>query len=193
MALNTLELTLLLLGLSRPPPPAARAGTDSTTTPPIATSQELSMPNQFEFLDKHYDPTDIPEVAAQTAYERFGNYPNAHTSTVIFNITWSALTDAISQAVLTYVNGGVASGSAAATLSADGRQWNIVLIGLQYVNATRTMVQGRSQYSIAEYNNGSVFVNAEAIGAQLLGEVVHLGTGFGTWVQNLELKNPPAF
>ncbi|MCF7222507.1 hypothetical protein [Marilutibacter chinensis] len=150
------------------------------------------MPGQFEFLDKHYDPTDIPEVAAQTAFERFGNYPNAHTSTVIFNVAWSALTDAISQAVLTYVNGGVATGSAAATLSEDGRQWNIVLTGLQYVNATRTVVQGRSQYSIAEYSNGSVFVNAEALGGQLLGDVVHLSTGFGTWVKNLQLKNPSA-
>lgn len=194
MALNTLELLLLLLGLSRPSSPAPRPGADPTATPPpAAQSQEPPMPNQFEFLDKHYDPTDIPEVAAQAAYERFGNYPNAHTSTVIFNVTWSALTDAISRAVLTYVNGGVASGSAAATLSADGRQWNIVLTGLQYVNATRTVVQGRSEYSIAEYNNGCVFVNAEAIGGQLLGEVVHLSTGFGTWVQDVKLKNPPPF
>ncbi|MDH5823565.1 hypothetical protein QFW77_11265 [Luteimonas sp. RD2P54] len=191
MALHPLELLLLLRGLSRPPPPATRAGTGPTATPPTATTQEPSMANEFEFLDKHYDPTDIPEVAAQTAFERFGNFPNAHTSTVIFNIPWQTLTNAINQAVLTYVNGGVASGTAAATLSANGQQWNIVLTGLQYVNATRTMVQGRPQYSIDEYRNGSVFVNAEAIGGQLLGEVVHLSTGFGTWVQTLELKNPP--
>ncbi|MGH8081313.1 MAG: hypothetical protein ACREP7_12115 [Lysobacter sp.] len=151
------------------------------------------MPNQFEFLDKHFDPTDIPEVAAQAAYERFGNYPNARVSTVIFGLSWSALTDSIKHAVLNYLNGGVYNGSAYATLDLGRNQWNIVITGLQFVNASRTVVRGRSEYEISEYNNGSVFIKAEAIGGQLLGEVVHLDTGFGTWVQDIKLKNAPDF
>ncbi|MGO1073756.1 hypothetical protein [Lysobacter sp. CA199] len=147
------------------------------------------MPNQFEFLDKHYDSTDIPEVAAQTAYERFGNYPNAHTSTVVFGVAWNALTDSIKLAVLNYVNGGVPNTSAYATLSRNGLQWNIVLTGLRFVNASRTLVHGRPEYQLNEYANGSIFVNAEALGGQLLGEIVHLENGFGSWVQEIKLKN----
>lgn len=187
MSPSMLELMLLLLGLSRPGP-VIRAGTT-----PDATALEPPMANELEFLDKHYDPTDIPEVAAQTAYERFGNYPNAHTSTVIFDIPRATLISSINQAVLTYVNGGVPSGPAAATLSPDGRQWNIVVTGLRFVNVTRTMVEGRPEYTIAEYSNGSVFLNAEAIGGQLLGDIVHLSTGFGNWVQNVELKNSSSY
>lgn len=195
MALNPLELLLLHNALTRPSPAtdAAGAGQPTSAQPAAVTTKEPSMANQFEFLDKHFDPTDIPEVAAQAAYERFGNYPNARTSTVIFNISLNALTDAIKHAVLNYTNGGVYDTSAFATLSADGSQWNIVVTGLQYVNATRTLVHGRAEYEINEYNNGSVFIKAEALGAQLLGEVVHLDTGFGTWVQQVQLKNPPSF
>jgi hypothetical protein len=200
MALNPLELLLLHKALTQPSPTTDAPGAGPSTSAPstsapsaAVTTKEPSMANQFEFLDKHFDPTDIPEVAAQTAFERFGNYPNARTSTVIFNVSWNALTDAIKHAVLNFNNGGVYDSSAFATLSADGNQWNIVLTGLQYVNATRTIVRGRPEYEINEYNNGSVFLKAEALGAQLLGEVVHLDTGFGTWVQQIQLKNPPTF
>ncbi|MGN7915914.1 hypothetical protein [Lysobacter sp. ESA13C] len=194
MALNPLELLLLHNALTRPSPATDAAGAGQpTSAQPAVTTKEPSMANQFEFLDKHFEPTDLPEIAAQAAYERFGNYPNARTSTVIFNVNWSALTDAIKHAVLNYTNGGVYDSSAFATLNANGNQWNIVVTGLQYVNASRTIVRGRPEYEINEYNNGSVFIKAEALGAQLLGEIVHLDTGFGTWVQQVQLKNPPSF
>jgi hypothetical protein len=197
MALNPLHLLLLQGAATRQArgngasttPAATTAAPSASTT----TSKEPTVANQFEFLDKHYDPTDIPEVAAQTAYERFGNYPNARVSTVIFGIGWTVLTDSIKHAVLNYLNGGVYGNSAYATLDIDRNQWNIVLTGLQFVNATRTVVRGRAEYEINEYNNGSVFIKAEAIAGQLLGDVVHLDTGFGTWVQAIKLKNTPDF
>ncbi|SDY71813.1 hypothetical protein SAMN04487939_105167 [Lysobacter sp. yr284] len=187
-AVSLLEMLLLRRALARPAP--APADADEPAPP---TDQEPAVPNEFEFLDKHYDPTDLPEVAAQTALERFGNYPNARTSTVIFGVSWQALTDSIQHAVLNYNNGGIFDTSVAATLSEDTRQWQIMLTGLRYVNATRTMVAGRPQYTVGEYSNGSIFLNAEALGGQLLGEVVHLSNGFGDWVQNVELKNPPSY
>lgn len=201
MALNRLHLLLLRNTAGRLKPAATAGAAISTATTPSttpaandsSTAKDPIMPNQFEFLDKHYDPTDIPEVAAQTAYERFGNYPNARMSTVIFGVGWTALTDAIKHAVLNYVNGGIYNSSAYATLDSDRNQWNIVLTGLQFVNATRTLVRGRPEYQIDEYNNGSVFIKAEAIGGQVLGEVVHLDTGFGTWVQEIQLKNAPSY
>jgi hypothetical protein len=197
MALNPLHLLLLQGAATRQArgsgAPAAPASTTAASAASTPTSKDPIVANQFEFLDKHFDPTDIPEVAAQTAYERFGNYPNARVSTVIFGIGWTVLTDSIKHAVLNYVNGGVYGNSAYATLDMDRSQWNIVLTGLQFVNATRVVVRGRAEYQIDEYNNGSVFVKAEALGGQLLGDIVHLETGFGTWVQEVKLKNSANF
>jgi len=187
-AVSLLEMLLLRRALARPAP--APAGADEPAPP---TDQEPAVANEFEFLDKHYDPTDLPEVAAQTALERFGNYPNARTSTVIFGVAWQALTESIQHAVLNYNNGGIYDAPVAAVLSEDASQWQIVLTGLRFVNATRTMVGGRPQYTVGEYANGSIFLTAQALGAQLLGEIVHLGNGFGDWVQDVELKNPPTY
>lgn len=197
MALSPLKLMLLQGALNRSPRSAGaatpQAAAPNASAPTPTTAQDTIMANQFDFLDKHFDPTDIPEIAAQTAFERFGNYPNARFSTVIFGIEWTTLVNAIKHAVLNYSNGGVYNASAYATLDNNGTQWAIVLTGLQFVNASRTLVHGRPQYEIDEYNNGSVFLKAEALGGQLLGDIVHLDTGFGTWVKEIKLKNPPEF
>ncbi|MEI2433518.1 hypothetical protein RDV84_00975 [Lysobacter yananisis] len=187
-AVSLLEMLLLRRALARPAP--APADADEPAPP---TDQEPAVANEFEFLDKHYDPTDLPEIAAQTALERFGNYPNARTSTVIFGVAWQALTESIQHAVLNYNNGGIYDAPVAAVLSEDANQWQIILTGLRFVNATRTMVGGRPQYTVSEYSNGSIFLTAQAPGGQALGEIVHLGNGFGDWVQDVELKNPPTY
>ncbi|UZW59620.1 hypothetical protein [Lysobacter enzymogenes] len=187
-AVSLLEMLLLRRALARPA--LAPADADEPAPP---TDQEPAVANEFEFLDKHYDPTDLPEIAAQTALERFGNYPNARTSTVIFGVAWQALTDSIQHAVLNFNNGGIYDAPVAAVLSEDASQWQIILTGLRFVNATRTMVGGRPQYTVSEYANGSIFLTAQALGGQALGEIVHLGNGFGDWVQDVELKNPPTY
>ncbi|QWP76552.1 hypothetical protein J5226_23725 [Lysobacter sp. K5869] len=178
-------LELLLLSRAAP----QRSAGDSSAHP----TQERRVANEFEFLDKHYDSTDIAEVAAQAAVERFGYYPNARTSTVIFGIPWDKLTALIAQAVSNYGNGGVYNAQAYATLTSDGLQWQIVVTGLRFVNATRTMSGGRPEYEIDEYSNGTVFLNAEMGDALQLGEIVHLDTGIGTWKKRVEVKNPPSY
>lgn len=202
MALSPLKLMMLQGALNRPsrsagaatPQAAAsQAAAPNASAPTPTTAQDTIMANQFEFLDKHFDPTDLPEIAAQTAYERFTLYPNARFSTVIFGIEWTTLVNSIKHAVLNYCNGGVYNASTYATLDNNGTQWAIVLTGLQFVNASRTMENGRPRYEIDEYNNGSVFIKAEALGGQMLGDIVHLDTGFGTWVKQIKLKNPPEF
>ncbi|MDQ2575919.1 hypothetical protein RBB70_14545, partial [Staphylococcus aureus] len=60
----------------------------ATGDPSVQSKRERHVANEFEFLDKHFDPTGIAEVAAQAAVERFGYYPNARTSTVIFGVPW---------------------------------------------------------------------------------------------------------
>lgn len=182
-ATSLMELMLLRRALARTPP-----GESS-----VPRKQERHVANEFEFLDKHYDPTDFAEVAAQTAVERFGYYPNARTSTVIFGVAWEKLTAQISLAVANYGNGGVYNAPAYATLTSDGLQWQIVVTGLRYVNATRTMSGGRPEYQVDEYSNGTVFLNAEMGDALQLGEIVHLDTGIGTWKKRVEIKNPPSY
>lgn len=151
------------------------------------------MPSEFDFLEKHYDRTEIPEVAAQAAKERFGNYPGARTSTVIYGIPWQELVDSIVQAVDNYSYGAIFDTSAFAYLSEyKGRpQWNIVLTGLQYVNATLKVVGATPTYTIASYNNGTVVVTAEVAGNNppMLGEIVHLQAAVGGYVETLQLKN----
>ncbi|BAV99250.1 hypothetical protein [Lysobacter enzymogenes] len=165
----------------------------ATGDPSVQSKRERHVANEFEFLDKHFDPTGIAEVAAQAAVERFGYYPNARTSTVIFGVPWERLTAQIAQAVSNYGNGGVYDAPAYATLTADGLQWQIVVTGLRFVNATRTMSGGRPQYEIDEYANGTVLLNAEMGDALQLGEIVHLDTGIGTWKKRVEVKNPPSY
>jgi len=152
------------------------------------------MPSEFDFLEKHYDKTDIPEVAAQSAKERFGNYPPARTSTVIYGIPWDILVDSIVKAVDNYSYGGaIFNTSAFAYLGSHNNapQWNIVLTGLKYVNATVQVVGSTPTYTVADYNNGTIVVNAQVIGNNppMLGDIVHLQAAVGNFVAAVQLKN----
>lgn len=160
---------------------------------PKKPKKEPSMPSEFEFLDKHFYDTDIPEVAAQAARERFGFSPEARTSTVIYDITWKALTDAIVAAVDNYNYGDIFNTSVFASMGEHrgNPQWNIILTGLRYVNATKKSDKGIPTYEINDYNNGTVIVNALVAGNNppMLGEIVHLQAGIGTFVGTIKLKN----
>ncbi|TXH66528.1 MAG: hypothetical protein E6Q88_11890 [Lysobacteraceae bacterium] len=151
------------------------------------------MPNEFEFLEKHFDPTDVPEEAAKTARERFGLFPNARTSTVIYGLPWQTLVDAIVAAVDNYNYGEIFDTPSFATMGefAGRPQWNIIITGLRYVNATRKADKGVPTYILTDYNNGTVVVNAQVLGNNppMLGDIVHLQAGFGEFVSNIKLKN----
>jgi hypothetical protein len=74
----------------------------------------------------------------------------------------------------------------------DGvQQWQIVLTGLDFVNATRTVVGMNKEYKIGQYRNGMVIVNAlvEGQNPPMLGEVVHLQAATGDFVKDVPLKN----
>lgn len=151
------------------------------------------MPSEFDFLDKHYDKTDIPEVAAQSAKERFGNYPVARTSTVIYGIAWEALVDMIIKAVDNYSYGAIFNTSAFAYLGQHNGapQWNIVLTGLKYVNATIKVVGSTPTYTVEDYDNGTIVVNALVSGNNppMLGDIVHLQAAIGNYIGTVQLKN----
>lgn len=191
----TLLMLLSSLKPARAPPRGTASPSPTHATPGAAAppTKESKMPSEFDFLEKHYDRTEIPEVAAQAAKERFGNYPGARTSTVIYGIPWQELVDSIVQAVDNYSYGAIFDTSAFAYLSEyKGRpQWNIVLTGLQYVNATLKVVGATPTYTIASYNNGTVVVTAEVAGNNppMLGEIVHLQAAVGGYVETLQLKN----
>ncbi len=157
------------------------------------TKKESKMPSEFDFLEKHYDGTDLPEVAAQAARERFGNYPGARTSTVIYGIVWQDLVDAIVRAVDNYSYGAIFNTSAFAYLGEyrGAPQWNIVLTGLKYVNATMELSGYTPTYTVNSYSNGTVVVTANVAGSNppMLGEIVHLQAAVGNKGEPVELKN----
>jgi len=156
------------------------------------------MPNEQDFLRKHY--ADSVDNAIKAAQMRLVNSPPyITTSTVIHGIAW---TDLLNRMFIAVINAG--GGSAVrADLAADpdgmayavkvlstqhGEQWSIVLTGLNYVDVTRHRNGDVSNevyeevYKISKYRNGNVFITAKAVKDEpgLLGEVVHLTTGFGS-------------
>ncbi|PPC78143.1 hypothetical protein C4K68_07005 [Pokkaliibacter plantistimulans] len=152
------------------------------------------MPSEFEFLDKHFYDTEEVYLAAQAARERFGNYPQARTSTVIYNIGWQELTKSIEEAVINYTFGQIFPD--ARTFAYMGEyhgnpQWNIVVTGLNYVNASVQIVSGVREYQVAAYINGTVVINARVVGNNppMLGEIIHLEATVGDFVEVVELKS----
>ncbi|CAM2191077.1 Secreted protein [Paraburkholderia kururiensis] len=194
MLQTQIALQMLLNAIARRParPAATHVAAATTASPPPAT-KESKMPSEFDFLDKHYDKTDIPEVAAQSARERFGNYPVARTSTVIYGIDWETLVDSIIKAVDNYSYGAIFNTSAFAYLGQynGAPQWNIVLTGLKYVNATIKVVGSTPTYTIEDYDNGTIVVNAQVSGSNppMLGDIVHLQAAIGNYIGTVQLKN----
>jgi hypothetical protein len=161
----------------------------------FGTHQGGNMPSEFEFLDKHFYETDIPELAAQAARERFGDYPPARTSTVIYAITWRNLLDLIERAVINHSYGStIFSTPAFATIGEHHGQpqWNIVLTGLRYVNASLKVERMTTTYSVEKFSNGTILVNARVINgtAPMLGDIVHLEATMGNSEGLVELKTP---
>ncbi|WP_027211925.1 hypothetical protein [Burkholderia sp. WSM2232] len=152
------------------------------------------MPSEFEFLDKHFYETDIPELAAQAARERFGDYPPARASTVIYGIRWAELVDLIERAVINHSYGPTIFSTPAFATIGEYRgqpQWNIVLTGLRYVNASMKVDRMTTSYSVEKFSNGTVIVNARVVNgvAPMLGDIVHLEAATGTSEGPVELKN----
>jgi hypothetical protein len=71
------------------------------------------------------------------------------------------------------------------------KKWNIVLTGLKYVNATVQVVGSTPTCTVADYNNGTIVVNAQVIGNNppMLGDIVHLQAAVGNFVAAVQLKN----
>ncbi|WP_036665979.1 hypothetical protein [Paludibacterium yongneupense] len=147
------------------------------------------MPNEFDFLDKHFNETTEPYLAAQDAYERFGNYPAARTSTVVYAMKWDALVTDITNAVINYSYGTIFNSNCFATLGEyKGRpQWNIILTGVNYVNAVKEV----AGVKIYNYTNGTVIINADVVGGNPpgLGDIVHLQAAVGSCSGEIPLKN----
>jgi hypothetical protein len=151
------------------------------------------MPNEFEFLDKHFYETKDPDLAAQAARDRFSDYPMARTSTVIYDIEWKELTGMIERAVINRSYGAtIFNTQAFATLGeyAGRPQWSIVVTGLRFVNATLQVEGLTTTYSVGKYSNGTVLVKARVVDgiAPMLGEIVHLESTVGTFEGTIELK-----
>ena len=148
------------------------------------------MSSQFEFLDKHHCATDSAQVAAQTAFERYGPFPRTRTAVVVYAIDWQAWTESIAQVVRAYSERSAGSAAGMATLDAGKRQWRIVLTDMRFVSAGRYSQGSGTIYRVNEYRDGAVQVTATAIGnPPQLGEVVHFEHLFGTLVGPVEL--PP--
>jgi hypothetical protein len=153
------------------------------------------MPSESEFLDKHFYDTDIPEVAAQAARERFGDYPPAKISTVIYGIAWKDLLEMIERAVINCSYGPTIFNTPAFAYIGEHRgqpQWNIVLMGMRYVNASLTAERMTTTYTVEKLIKGTIVVNARVINgvAPMLGEIVHLAATTGESEGFVELKNP---
>ncbi|MBB4128082.1 hypothetical protein GGR77_003404 [Xanthomonas translucens] len=151
------------------------------------------MPNEQDFLRKHYSAGDA-DAAVQTALTRLAGSPAyITTSSVIHGIAW---TDLLNRMFIAVINAD-GRGAARADLGADpdgmayairvvskqhGEQWNIVLTGIDYVDVTRKGAGSSVTYETSKYRNGNVFITARAVKDEpgLLGEVVHLTTGFGS-------------
>jgi hypothetical protein len=178
---------------ARGAPPKDQAPTTPSVFNASQSHQEKKMPSEFDFLEKHYYNTEIAEVAGQAAKDRFGDYPGARTSTVIYHIDWDALVDLVVKAVDNYSYGSIFATSAYAYLGEyhGAPQWNIVLTDLHYVNAAIERDQGQPTYTITDYNKGTVIVKAEVIGNNppMLGDIVHLQAAVGTYVGPVKLKN----
>jgi hypothetical protein len=156
---------------------------------PDPSAKDAAMPSEFDFLDKHFCESDEPYNAAQAAHERFGNYPAARTSTVIYGMKWDTLINDISNAVINYAYGTIFNSNSFAALSQynGNPQWNIILTGVKYVNAEK----GNAGVKIYNYTNGSVIINARVVGDNPpgLGDIVHLQAAVGTCAGEVPLKN----
>jgi hypothetical protein len=152
------------------------------------------MPNEFEFLEKHFYETDIPELAAQAARERFGDYPAARISTVIYGMQWSALVEMIVRAVINRSYAATIFNTSAFATLGEYRgqpQWNIVLTGLRFVSASMQVEGLTTAYSVDRFSNGTVIVKARVADGvvPMLGEIVHLEAAIGSCDGAVELKN----
>jgi hypothetical protein len=154
------------------------------------------MATEFDFLEKHFCDTNETYLAAQEARERFGNYPPARESTVIYGIPWDTLLGRIIQAVENFSYSDIFDVPCTAFISEHkGRpQWVITLTGLRFVNATvQAGAGGIPEYTIKDYKDGLVTLMAEVTNSQppRLGEIVHLAASTGTQVGGpIPIKNP---
>jgi hypothetical protein len=158
-----------------------------------AKNEGEKMPSEFDFLDKHFYATEDVDLAAQGARDRFKDYPGARTSTVIYNMDWEILVERINRAVINFGYGAIFPASGAFAYLGDyqgGQQWNIVLTGLDYVNAAMKVVGMGTEYTVSSYTRGPIVVNALAVGQNppMLGEIVHLQAAMGDFVADIPLK-----
>ena len=149
------------------------------------------MNSQFEFLNKHHCATDLAQVAAQAALERYGHYPRMRTAVVVYAVDWTLWTESIAQAVRAYSDRNAHSPGAQAMLDPNGQQWRITLTGLRYVSAGRISDGGGTVYRVHDYRDASAQVTANAVGhPPQLGEVVRFEQMFGTLAGPVELPKP---
>jgi hypothetical protein len=153
------------------------------------------MAGQYDFLVKHYCDTDIAEVAAMAARDRFGDYPNANESTVIYNIKWDRLVEMIEHAIVrSSYYPTIFSPPAFARLEdyQSAPQWSILLTEMEFVTATLSVDYLTTSYHVNKYSDGTIFVNATVAyvaGRPILGEIVHLRAAMGNSGGVVELKN----
>ncbi len=149
------------------------------------------MSSQFEYLDKHHCATELPQVAAQAALQRYGPFPRTRTAVVVYAIDWQTWTESIAQVVRAYSDRSAGSSAGTATLDAGKREWRIVLTGMRYVSAGRFSQGSGTAYRVNEYRDGAVQVTASAVGnPPQLGEVVRFEHLHGTLVGPVELAQP---